>query len=397
METTLDRSLQTRYFRGFLIATLAYSVVFAASATPIPLYSEYKGTIGLTDADISVAMATYLLGVLGVLFFAGRISDALGRRATTGLACVLSAGGCVLFILVNSVPLLFAARFCQGLACGIAMSGISAWVVDCAKGKLAVLGNTIAGCGSLFGIAFGSVAVGFFRSVWSDFNITYWFIIALLALTFALLPLTPETVEQRQSLRVATKPNIGIDPQLRGVFPIAAAAYLSAWCVGAFYQSYCSPIAVDCLNTPDPIAASIILVLAMVPSALGGPIEARFPSGTSLRLAMVLLLVAAFGSIVAMVSAAFIPFLACMALFSVSMGMCLSGSLRLLFAKADGISTATVTSTINLIAYTACTVSSFATSALIPALGLTGIMALLIILSMLTSSFVFLKTRKTRN
>ena len=388
---------QKRYARGFFIAALAYFVIFAASAAPIPLYSEYKLSIGLTDADISVAMATYLLGVLGILFFAGRISDALGRRTTTALACVLSAGGCVLFILVSSVPMLFVARFFQGLACGIAMSAISAWVVDCAKGKLAVFGNTIAGCGSLFGIAFGSIAVGFIRSVWPDFNITYCFIIALLALTFALLPLTPETVSTRQNLRVATKPNVGIDPQLRAVFPIAAAAYLSAWCVGAFYQSYCSPIAVDCLDTPDPVAASVILVLAMVPSAIGGPLEARFPSGTSLRLAMVLLLIAAFGSIVAMATAAFIPFLVCMTVFSVSMGMCLSGSLRLLFAQADGISTATVTSTINLIAYAACTVSSFATSALIPMLGLTGIMALLIVLSMFTSSFVFLKTRKTRN
>ena len=39
--------------RGLLIATFAFIMVFAASAVPIPLYSEYKGSIGLTDADIS--------------------------------------------------------------------------------------------------------------------------------------------------------------------------------------------------------------------------------------------------------------------------------------------------------------------------------------------------------
>ena len=39
------------------------------------------------------------------------------------------------------------------------------------------------------------------------------------------------------------------------------------------------------------------------------------------------------------------------ALFGLSTGMCLSGSLRLLFARADMRSTATVVSTINLIGY----------------------------------------------
>ena len=77
--------------RGFLAASLAYMLIFAASALPITLYSEYKLTIGLTDADVSTAMVFYLVGVLGILFFAGRISDAIGRRTTTALGCALDA------------------------------------------------------------------------------------------------------------------------------------------------------------------------------------------------------------------------------------------------------------------------------------------------------------------
>ena len=74
MESAAEKNAAVHYARGFFVAALAYFVIFSASAVPIPLYSEYKLTIGLTDADISVAMATYLLGVLGILFFAGRIS-----------------------------------------------------------------------------------------------------------------------------------------------------------------------------------------------------------------------------------------------------------------------------------------------------------------------------------
>ena len=50
--------------RGLVIATFAFVTVFAASAVPIPLYSEYKGAIGLTDADISATMLMYLFGVV---------------------------------------------------------------------------------------------------------------------------------------------------------------------------------------------------------------------------------------------------------------------------------------------------------------------------------------------
>ena len=39
--------------RGLAIATFAFIAVFAASAVPIPLYSEYKGAISLPPAPAS--------------------------------------------------------------------------------------------------------------------------------------------------------------------------------------------------------------------------------------------------------------------------------------------------------------------------------------------------------
>ena len=38
--------------RGLVIATFAFVTVFAASAVPIPLYSEYKGTIEIGRAHV---------------------------------------------------------------------------------------------------------------------------------------------------------------------------------------------------------------------------------------------------------------------------------------------------------------------------------------------------------
>ena len=70
--------------RGLVIATFAFVTVFAASAVPIPLYSEYKGTIGLTDADISATMFMYLFGVVLTLFLSGSLSDAAATPPPRG-------------------------------------------------------------------------------------------------------------------------------------------------------------------------------------------------------------------------------------------------------------------------------------------------------------------------
>ena len=63
--------------RGFVIASASMLAVFAAGAAPIPLYSVYQQTIGLTDLQINATMFLYLLGIMAVLLFAGRLSDAL--------------------------------------------------------------------------------------------------------------------------------------------------------------------------------------------------------------------------------------------------------------------------------------------------------------------------------
>ena len=154
----------------------------------------------------------------------------------------------------------------------------------------------------------------------------------------------PETVVRRAPLRSACKPVISVDPKLRRVLPVAGCAYVASWGVGTFFQSFSSPVAVECFGSSDPFVASAILALSMAPSALGAPIEARLPAGVSLRVSMAALLVFTCAMCAAMAAEALGAFLVLVALFGLSTGMCLSGSLRLLFAQADARSTATSSS-----------------------------------------------------
>ena len=62
--------------RSAIIAACAMLLTFAAVAVPVPLYAEYKIALGLTDADISLTMVSYLTGVLTTLFVGGSLSVA---------------------------------------------------------------------------------------------------------------------------------------------------------------------------------------------------------------------------------------------------------------------------------------------------------------------------------
>ena len=355
--------------RGLVIATFAFVTVFAASAVPIPLYSEYKGTIGLTDADISATMLMYLCGVL------------------------LAMLGCFLFLRAADPTIVLVARAVQGVSCGLAMSAVSALVVDSAVGRYEGLGLAVAGCGALLGVMAGSLAVGFLSLVTQQHALIFWIMIALLALGAILIPAAPETVVSRVPLRTACKPVIGVDAKLRGVLPIAACAYIASWGVGTFFQSFSSPVAAECFGSNDPFVASAILALSMAPSALGAPLEARMPSGVSLRVSMAALLVFTCAMCVAMAAGALGAFLVLVALFGLSTGMCLSGSLRLLFARADMRSTATVVSTINLIGYTGSAVLSGMMGALVGATTLVGVLAVLVVFAAVATVLVFARTR----
>ena len=69
--------------RSAIIAACAMLLTFAAVAVPVPLYAEYKIALGLTDADISLTMVSYLTGVLIVLMMLNAILFPLAQETVT--------------------------------------------------------------------------------------------------------------------------------------------------------------------------------------------------------------------------------------------------------------------------------------------------------------------------
>lgn len=344
--------------RGAIVGTVALVTVFAAASAPIPLYATWQQQLSLSASDVSMTIVMYLFGVLSVLFFAGSLSDASGRRPTVGAALACGVAGCLLFIGLSSGPMLQFARFAQGVSCALSMSATSAFVIDCTSERHRTFGMTIASTGYLIGLTVGSLGIGFFATV----STAYWQVFAVMAVimlaTMLALPFTPETVHKRITWKKAVKPMTHVPAHLRKLLPIVAGGYISTWSVGFFFQSLSTPASVDYFGATDPLIPSLVLALAMAPSALGGPVSARMGTRSSMIVGYIIM----FGAIVAlgvcMVLGLLVPYLVLEVVFAVTTGMILSSSLHMLISASTPQENASVVTLANLTGYVGSTVVS---------------------------------------
>ena len=210
-----------------IIAACAMLLTFAAVAVPVPLYAEYKMALGLTDADISLTMVSYLTGVLTTLFIGGSLSDALGRRPLVAAALLFGSLACALYIWLPNGAALQIARMVQGVSCGLTMSATSAFMLDCTSQRYRTFGTTIASTGCLIGMMIGSLGIGIYATFSRNYIPMFGVLIVLMMLNAVLLPLAQETVTHRITIRKAIKPLVHIRGMLyrgmghRRVLPIA--------------------------------------------------------------------------------------------------------------------------------------------------------------------------------
>ena len=367
--------------RGAIVGTVALVTVFAAASAPIPLYATWQQQLGISASDVSMTIVMYLFGVLTVLFFAGSLSDASGRRPTVGAALACGVAGCLLFMGLSNGPMLQFARFVQGVSCALSMSATSAFVIDCTSERHRTFGMTIASTGYLIGLTVGSLGIGFFATV----STAYWQVFAVFAIimliTMLALPFTPETVHNRITLKKAIKPMTHVPAHLRGLLPIVAGGYISTWSIGFFFQSLATPASVDYFAATDPLIPSLVLALAMAPSALGGPLSARIGTRPSMIFGYSIMFCAAAALEVCMLMGVLVPYLLIEVVFAITSGIILSSSLHMLISASTPQENASVVTLANLSGYVGSTVVSTIQTALTATFDLATVYAIIALLA----------------
>lgn len=207
---------------GFIAASASLVAVFAASATPIPLYGVYRAADGLSYSDLSLTAVSYFSGAVLALLVFGRLSNHLGRRPVILLSLGLTALACLILLHVPSVAPLIEGRVLQGLSCGLASSATAAFLVDNAPSHPPWLGAAVSSSAPMVGLTMGALGSGALVEYGPlPRELPYLVALAFLVLCASLILASRETVSRQPGVLASLWPRLALPRAGQGLFPVA--------------------------------------------------------------------------------------------------------------------------------------------------------------------------------
>ncbi len=330
MQRHADDSLLT-----FIASSLTLVVCFTASSAPIPLMSVYQQTLGLVSSEIANSLVTYYAGCILTLVLFARLSNYFGRKPIVLFTLAMGILGCILFVVIDSVEILYFARFFQGLGCGLASSAAMAWVVDSAPQNHRWLGTTLTAVAPPIGLCLGTFFAGAFVDLgWFDASELFVFFIVLMSIVFALCIFSKETVPfAMESFRQVLIPKLIVPSRLRRLFIVGAAAYIGAWGIGSFFQGFSATMSSMAFGAQSTFLAAMTYLILMIPNTTTGLLIGRFNAARVLRIVSTLLLIASASIFIALKFDLAWGFLIVVALLGIANGGCCTAGLKIVIQE----------------------------------------------------------------
>jgi len=212
--------------------------ITAISAVPSPLYALYQQEWGFADSVLTEVFAVYVLALLVSLLVFGSLSDHLGRRPVLLAAIGVEALSLVLFLVAGSVEVIGLARIVQGLATGVALSTLSAVLVDMQPPDHPKQSGVVNSVGPPAGLALGALLCGLLVQLapWPS-SLVFIFFLALLAVAAVAVWLAPETSPRTPGAIKSLRPRVALPAHLRSDFAMIAPIMVASWSLCGLYMS----------------------------------------------------------------------------------------------------------------------------------------------------------------
>ncbi len=222
---------------SFWVVAAAFAVVTVGGTLPAPLYVLWQAEDGFGSATVTLVFAAYSAGILLALLLAGRLSDALGRRALLVPALAFSAVSSLAFALGGGLASLYVGRLLSGVSVGLVTSAATAALaeLEARSGggpRRAVAVSTAANLG---GLATGAVLAGALAQYVARPTVTAFALHVVLAvLAGAGLLAVQETVRRTGPVRLRPQ-RLALPGAARAAFAVAGpASFLSLGLLGLF-------------------------------------------------------------------------------------------------------------------------------------------------------------------
>ncbi len=336
---------------GFISAAFTLTAIFTASGAPLPLFDTYSKLYNFSSGDMVFAIVVYLFSMMVTLLCLARLSNHLGRKPITLLALAVGAISSLFFIFINGVEMLLLGRFIQGIACGLAQSCITAYVVDNVPEKHFWLGAAVTNGSPNLGIGLGAVLSGVIMEKTGSTTLFIMVLLFVLALCAIFIIFSPETVQKTTGAYKSLFPQVGVPKRVRYLLPAASAVYIGCWVVGGFYQAFSSTIASNQFGTGNTIAAGAVMFSLVIPTTIGGYLTGAIKPRKAQRIGIS---ICAFGIALVVFSLwknITVLFYISTIITGLSFGMAFTGSMRGFLREITQAERAGVLSAIYLIAY----------------------------------------------
>jgi MFS family permease len=221
---------------GFWGVAVMYLVIQAGGTIPIPLWVLWQSKFGFGTGTLALVFAIYTLGTLVSLLLIAPLSDRIGRRPVLVLAVALAVVSTVVYLVADTVLLLFVARFISGTAVALTTAAGAAALRELEPGSRARRASLTTAAVTMGGLALGPLLAGVTAEYASDpLRLVFWIYLALLVPALAAVLQARETVAPDR--RVAWRPGRIALPRDRSAFALAAATAFCAFALLGLYSS----------------------------------------------------------------------------------------------------------------------------------------------------------------
>ncbi|WP_456319222.1 MFS transporter [Kitasatospora cathayae] len=276
---------------GYLLAAFAFAVCMAGTTLPTPLYGLYQERIGFSELTVTVVFAVYAFAVIGVLLLVGNISDSVGRRPVLLCGLVCAACSAVVFLAADSVPLLCLGRLLSGLSAGLFTGTATAYVLELAPSRHEGRANFVAIAANMGGLGCGPLLSGLLAQYApKPLVLPFAVHLALLAVSFGLVLLLPETVVDARPLRTARPNRPELPPEVRRVFVPAGIAAFAGFSLLGLFTSVSPAFLAQGLDVHNRAVVGLVVFAAFFASTFGQLLVPRLGSARAIPLGCLVLI-----------------------------------------------------------------------------------------------------------
>jgi len=346
--------------RGWAYAAIGFLFVSVMLATtePTPLYTFWERSYGFGAIVTTLVFATYAVGVILALLFAGRTSDVDGRRPVLAVCAGCSALSSVLFLLANGLALLFAARLISGFSAGLATAAATATLVDLA-GSAPLWNRVVPGAVNLLGLGAGPILGGVLAESAAEptrlpFEVHLGVLVVAVILALGLA--YRDRAQRTGPVMILHRPALGLPTSGRGTFVAAALGGFTTFALLGLFTALVPTFLEQVIGQHHPwvIGASVSLLFAA--AVLAQLVLRGLKAHTAIELGLAVLIVGLAVLTASLDVASYPLFLAGTVISGIAIGAAFSGGLATALSVAADGERGRVSSLFFLIAYVGITI-----------------------------------------